>query len=406
MKGEDRLLHLIDSEIQAEQTALYDLCRDLVATPSASPPGKTAGVARVVEDFLRGGGVLAEKVAEAADAPNVIGHVGEGRGRQVVFNAHMDTMQPGDESKWTVPVLEMTPRDGRLYGLGMGNMKGALAAMCLATIVLQRHSSALPGRLTMTAVSDEVMFGDRGAVYLLRERPDVRGDFLISGEGPGFMHLAPAEKGLLWLDIRVEGSGGHSSRALRGQTAVIKLAALLARIDEMNDIYAEVPPEVKGITGGEDNVGLRLSLNVGAVASGGVRSLIAPEATAQVDVRLPPGITGAEIEDRVRALTGGDPDITVAAVKGWDANWTALSSPVVTETVASVSELRGAVPELVARLPGSDARRWRELGVPAVCYGPQPTLSSGVDDYAEAKDVMDCARIYARTALRLMATHS
>ena len=25
------------------------------------------------------------------------------------------------------------------------------------------------------------------------------GDYLISGEGPGYMHLAPAEKGLLWL---------------------------------------------------------------------------------------------------------------------------------------------------------------------------------------------------------------
>jgi succinyl-diaminopimelate desuccinylase len=53
-------------------------------------------------------------------------------------------------------------------------------------------------------------------------------------------------------------------------------------------------------------------------------------------------------------------------------------------------------------LPGSDARRWRELGVPAVCYGPQPTLSAGVDDYANEQDVVDCAKIYARTALALM----
>jgi succinyl-diaminopimelate desuccinylase len=53
-------------------------------------------------------------------------------------------------------------------------------------------------------------------------------------------------------------------------------------------------------------------------------------------------------------------------------------------------------------LPGSDARRWRELGVPAVCYGPQPTLSAGVDDYANEQDVVDCAKIYARTVLALM----
>jgi succinyl-diaminopimelate desuccinylase len=55
------------------------------------------------------------------------------------------------------------------------------------------------------------------------------------------------------------------------------------------------------------------------------------------------------------------------------------------------------------RLPGSDARRWRDLGVPSVCYGPQPMLSAGIDDYANEQDVVDCAKIYARTALRLMS---
>ena len=66
----------------------------------------------------------------------------------------------------------------------------------------------------MTAVSDEVMFGERGAVFLLKSRPDLAGDFMISGEGPGFMDFAVAEKGLLWVDIEVKGPAGHSSRAL------------------------------------------------------------------------------------------------------------------------------------------------------------------------------------------------
>ena len=137
----------------------------------------------------------------------------------------------------------------------MGNMKGALAAMCLATAVLNRHRDAWNGRLTMTAVSDEVMFGERGSVFLLRERPDVAGDFLISGEGPGFMGLAVAEKGLLWLDIEARAAGGHASCALRGETAVMKLAALLARLDVINETYATLPRELVGVTGGEGQSG-------------------------------------------------------------------------------------------------------------------------------------------------------
>jgi succinyl-diaminopimelate desuccinylase len=402
MSDARKFIEQLDREIEAEREVLVDLCARLVAAPSASPPGRTVEVAAIVEDFLNRGGIATERVAQDPEAPNIVGHIGEKRGRHIVFNAHMDTMQAGDESKWSVPILKMTRKVGRLYGLGMGNMKGALAAMCVASAVLARHRRSLPSRFTMTAVCDEVMFGERGAVYLLKVRPDVHGDYLISGEGPGYMQLAPAEKGLLWLDIEASGDGGHSSRALRGETAAAKLASLLSRIDGVNEMYAKIPSEIEGISGGEGDVGLRVSLNAGTVTAGGVRSLIATRARAEVDVRLPPGVSGAEIERRVRAEAAGDSAISVTAVKAWDANWTALSDPLVRELLDAATAVRGHRPQFVVRLPGSDARRWRDLGVPAACYGPQPTLSAGADDYANEQDVVDCAKVYARTCVRLM----
>jgi hypothetical protein len=69
-----------------------------------------------------------------------------------------------------VPIFQLTRKEGRLYGLGIGNMKGALAAMCVVTAALHRHRRAWSGRLSMTAVSDEVLFGDRGSAALLHER--------------------------------------------------------------------------------------------------------------------------------------------------------------------------------------------------------------------------------------------
>lgn len=401
MTEEQTFLDKIDAEISAERDNLIAFCGRLVREPSESPPGATLGVAKVVQAYLGEHGVASEVVACDPNAPNLVAHLGEGAGRHVVYNAHMDTMRPGDESRWSVPILELTRKDGRLYGLGMGNMKGGLAAMCLATAVLARHRKELPGRLTMTAVCDEVMFGDRGAVHLLAARPDVHGDYMISGEGPGFMNMAPAEKGLLWLDVETTGDGGHSSRAMNGETAVGKLVALLTRADALNDVYAEIPAEINGVTGGPENTGLRLSFSAGVVRADGVRSLIATSARAEIDVRLPPGITGKEIEQRVREF-GTTNGISVRAVKSWDASWTSLSNPVVTEMMAAATTVRGKRPDMVVRLPGSDARRWRDLGVPSVCYGPQPTLSAGVDDYAEEQAVLDCARVYARAALRLM----
>ncbi len=393
----------LEREIDAERETLIRLCARLVEAASVNPPGRTDGVAAIVRDYLDEGGVPAEIVAADSEAPNVVGRVvGGAPGRHVVFNAHMDTMEPGDVRAWTVPPFELTRKDERLYGLGMGNMKGALAAMCLVTALLHRHRDALAGRLTMTAVSDEVMFGDRGTVHLLRERPDVVGDFLISGEGPGFMDLAVAEKGLLWLDVAAVGPAGHSSRARAGETATMRLAALLAQLDGLNAVYAPPPPELAGVDGGEGDLGFRLSLNAGGLSAGTVRSQIAVSARAELDIRLPPGLPADEIESRVRAIMGGDPCLRVRRVKAWDANWTAPADPLAEAVIAAASTVRGRPPRLVVRLPGSDARRWRDLGVPAICYGPQPTLSAGIDDYAEEQDVVDCAKVYARAATRLM----
>ncbi len=403
MDNTSELSEIVDREIDAAREELVDLCGRLVAAASINPPGRTTEVADVVRSYLAHQQVATQVVAADDEAPNVIGQIDAGgSGQHVVFNAHMDTMEAGDETAWTVPVMSLTRRNDRLYGLGMGNMKGALAALCVATAVLNRHRHAWRGRLSMTAVSDEVMFGDRGTVFLLQQRPDLAGDCLICGEGPGFMGIAVAEKGLLWLDIEVRAPGGHASRALAGETAVMKLAALLARLDTLNETFATVPPALAGVTGGEGNLGLRLSLNAGTIAAGTVRSQIAPRARAQLDLRLPPGITAQECERRIRDMCAGDPNVGVEVVKAWDANWTALDDPLVQGLAAAAQAVRGAPPEFAVRLPGSDARRWRDLGVPAVCYGPQPTLSAGVDDYANEQDVIHCAKIYARTALGML----
>lgn len=392
----------LDAALTARRADLAALCACLVSQKSPSPPGDATGVARVVKEFLQAEGLRPEIAAESPAAPNVVAAVAGARpGPHLIFNAHMDTMQPGDLSRWSVPAYELTRRGGRLYGLGMGNMKGALAAMCLALAELRRLAEYLSGRVTLTAVCDEVMFGERGAAFLLSSRPDLRGDFLLSGEGPGFMDAAPAEKGLLWLDLEASGDAGHSSRALKGRTAAAKLAALLAKLDAVNDDNAAVPAELRGISGGPDEAGLRVSLNAGTISAGGVRSLIAAKARAELDVRLPPGVSSAAVEARVRAAVDGG-GVAVSRVKGWDANWTALDNPLVAGVADAALAVRGKKPRLVVRLPGSDARRWRALGVPAICYGPQPTLSAGVDDYAEEQDVLDCAKVYARTALMLL----
>src|SRR6516165_10699293 len=126
---------VVCSEIDAAREELVRLCAELVAAESVNPPGRTAEAAEVVRAYFAAKDIASEVIKADDEAPNVIAEIAGASDRcHVVFNAHMDTMEAGDESAWTVPVLRLTRRDGRLYGLGMGNMKGALAAMCVATV--------------------------------------------------------------------------------------------------------------------------------------------------------------------------------------------------------------------------------------------------------------------------------
>lgn len=394
---------LVD-QVRSFQTAVaadvVARCADLVAAPSVNPPGDTREVADVVRRALERAGLPARLERADPTMPSVVAEIDSGRpGPHLILNVHLDTMPPGDEGRWTVPVWELTRRDGRLYGLGMGNMKGAVAAMISAAEVLGTLRGHWRGRITLLAVSDEVVFGDHGAAHLLRQHPDLYGDGLICGEGPGFRRLAIGEKGVLWLGLDARSDGGHSSAVRRGASATSRLSRALVAVDDLNGRRVPLPKELAGLVGSADERELSLSVNVGTMTGGTFVGQIATEATAELDLRLPPGLTADAAHQLVRDNVPVDVD--VRRIKGWDPNWTDPATPLARDWVLATG-LLGRPTRYAVRLPASDASRWRRAAVPSLCYGPQPTWSAGIDDYAEEDEVLDCISLYALTALAFL----
>lgn len=386
-----------------EWDALVRLCAELVAARSVNPPGDTRAAATVVAEEFRRRGV--ESRVEAADPamPSVVASIDSGRpGPHLVLVGHLDTMPPGDERLWSVPPWELTRRDGRLYGLGMGNMKGAVAAMTLATSWLAAHRSEWSGRLSFLAVSDEVVFGSNGAAHLLATHPGLAGDALICGEGAGFGRLSVGEKGLLWLRIDAVGELGHSSKAREGEGAIARLARAIMEVDRLNGWAPALPADLAGIPVAADDFGLRLTANTGTIEGGTFIGQCATEASAQFDFRLPPGLSVDEVENRVRVACAGIPGLTISRLKSWEANWTGLGTDLVRVWQEAHRAISGSAAPLAIRQPASDASRWRLRGVPAICFGPQPTHSADIDDYAEEEEVLRCAVLYIETARRFL----
>lgn len=398
----------LDGAVEAGRDALLKLVAALVAAPSVNPPGDVRAAADVLVRWLAGQGIAAEVVGPAAEKPNIVAHIdgtaaGRGAIGHLVFNGHLDTIPPGDARLWTVPLFEARRAGGRITGLGVGNMKAGTAALAFATALLAGHRHLFAGRLTLTAVGDEITFGPDGAGWLIEHRPDVLGEALLCGEGPGEMGLAIAEKGLLWLEIEARVRPAQGMLSTRGSSAVARLADVLVTLDGWNERRAEPPAGAAVLAEHAGSHGLRLSVNCGLLEAPGLASQVAPRARAHVDLRVPPGLSVDDMEAEVRAVASRREGVEVHRIKGWDPSFTVPDTPLAAAVAEAFLAVRGMPARAVVRLPASDAARWRRRGVPAVCFGPQPTFVAGIDDYAEDEDVIDCAKIYARTALALLS---
>ena len=104
---------------------------------------------------------------------NAIGVLeGAGGGPTLMFNGHMDTSYSGREP-WLDGIPGFQPhgfvRDGRIYGLGISNMKGALACYVEAVRALRDAGVRLRGDVMVAAVAGEIektQWGDaQGAEY-------------------------------------------------------------------------------------------------------------------------------------------------------------------------------------------------------------------------------------------------
>jgi LysW-gamma-L-lysine carboxypeptidase len=129
---------------------------------------------------------------EVDGAGNGIARVGSGR-PQILFLGHVDTVE-GE--------LPVRVEDGRVYGRGSVDAKGALAAALLAA---KDHTGA--GEVVVVAaVGEEV--DSRGARYLIpRHSPD----FLIVGEPSGWSGVTVGYKGNLDLVLSFEAARTHLS---------------------------------------------------------------------------------------------------------------------------------------------------------------------------------------------------
>jgi acetylornithine deacetylase/succinyl-diaminopimelate desuccinylase-like protein len=342
---------------------------------------------------------------------------GAGGGKSLMFNGHMDTSYSGREP-WLKGVPGFQPKafveDGRLYGLGISNMKGALACYVEAVRALQDAGIRLRGDVLIAAVCGEIektQYGDAsGAQY----RGYAAGSrYLVSHGGVADMCLLgePTEGkvvlghfGALWLRIRVHGNFIHTafSEGKRDQNSILRMHRLMEAVQEWIPTWEDDPSN--------GYRGAKAIVNVGAIEGGfGWRVSRTPHHTDLfLDVRVPPtkamGVARREVLDFVRELGERFPDWGVEGEVYVTAPGAEIDEghELVQAVDAAHAEIFGTTPERDVTRWFSDASALTRYGIPTLNYG----TSTGLMDVERGENLdidglVKTAQTYALVAQRV-----
>jgi len=342
---------------------------------------------------------------------------GAGGGKALMFNGHMDTSYSGREP-WLRAVPGFQPkafqRDGRLYGLGISNMKGALACYVEAVRTLQDAGVRLKGDVLIAAVAGEI----EKTQYLDATGGEFRGyaagtRYLVTHGGVADMCLLgePTEGkvvlghfGSLWLRIRVHGNFIHTafSEGKRNQNSILRAHEVLGAVQEWIPTWEDDPANAYR--------GTKAIVNIGAIEGGfGWRVSRTPHHTDLfLDVRVPPtkemAVARREVLDWVRSLGERFPDYDIEGEVYVTAPGAEIEEghELVTAIDAAHEEVFGAKPERDVTRWFSDASALTRYGIPTVNYGTSTGLMDvELGENLEIDGLVKTAETYARVAMRV-----
>ncbi len=319
---------------------------------------------------------------------SVIGTLrGTGGGRSLMLNAHIDTVGvEGMADPFSAKI-----REGRLFGRGAFDMKGAMAACVGAVKALVDGGISLAGDVVVTGVADEE-YSSIGMADVI-ERCKVDGAIVTE---PTHLDLCLAHKGYVWLKVTTHGRAAHGSRFEEGVDANMRMGRFLAELDGLERALREGPAHP--LVGPPSLHAARLSGGTGV-------STYAASCELHVERRTIPGETPeqvhAEIQEIIDRLRGADPDFE-ASVESYfsrDPFEVAPDADIVRAVERGAQAVLGKIPPHVGDAPWMDAALLAAAGVETVVMGPSGAGAHAAEEWVDLESVVGLAGVLAEAAI-------
>jgi succinyl-diaminopimelate desuccinylase len=388
MKVADDVVRAID----AERVAITTLLSELVAIPTENPPATGyAPCVAALESALAARGLPFERIdiPSPAGAPRAAIRAWVGAsGPTLCFHGHFDVV-PAFDARQFHPRVE----GDTLFGRGSSDMKSGLVAMISAATAL-KNAGSLPGRLELLFVPDEETGGEYGTSALARLGllPDAALGMLLPEPTSGVVWHS--NRGAITLEVSVRGRGAHVGLQHQGLNAVERAMPLLARL-------FEAKRELAARNGSIMLVG-------GRVDAGTNFNVVPAECRFTIDRRTDPAEDFEREKQHLLAMLDSaraeGVELEVRSIQEGRSSSTPPDGRLARALSDAVVAVTGDLPAF-EMCPGLlETRFYAERGVPALAYGPGIlAVSHGPREFVKIGRMIECAKIYALTAMRMLA---
>lgn len=396
-----------------------EVLQGLLQIPSVNPPGNEEVAARYLAKICEREGIE-HQVIRTANARALLWAKLPGKSDKeaLCLTNHIDVV-PADPRVWKEGIGPFSGKlvDDRIYGRGALDMKGFTVMQLMTMVLIKRHKLPLERDLLYLALPDEEAGGKVGARWVVKKRPDlVKNVKYMWNEGGlglktmkglskpvfGLMH---AERGVLWIQLKVKGPGGHGSTAPAGN-APARLYEALKRILENQDGLqpteitrrqfatmaqgADFPNSFFLARFGHPLVNplldpvfkkqrflkavTRNTRTLTCLEAGRKVNVVPAFASAKVDIRLLPGVDPGAYLDQIKKDIA-DLDIEVVIISSKESTSTPIDTPFFDIIRSTVERLNpGAMTAPLLSPGGTDSAYFRGMGIQ--CYGLIPALFS------------------------------
>ena len=365
------------------------LAQALIRCQSVTP--QDSGALGVLEAALKPLGFTCHRLRfeQEGTAPvdNLYARLGT-EGPNFCFAGHTDVVPPGELKGWSIDPFAAEIHNGRLYGRGAVDMKGAIAAFVAATARhLQEHGQP-KGSISLLITGDEegvAINGTKKVLGWLKERGETL-DACVVGEPTNPKALGDmikiGRRGSLTGYLTVYGAQGHVAYPHLADNPLPRLVRMLAAItaEPLDEGTAHFQPSTLALT----------TIDVGNPAN----NVIPAQGKATFNIRFNDAHTAASLEAWLRArfdAVGGAYDLQMVCSGD---SFVTPPGPL-TELVAGAAEaVTGRRPEYSTTGGTSDARFIKDF-CPVVEFGLVGQTMHKVDEHAALDDLTRLTDIYA-----------